>query len=140
MPCLAQSSQPRSTARALATPAMLRSSGEPRSIQRYCCFHLLMSRVPSVSLCIFLSLGKGRLEVPPLAMLLHRGPGLGSPGACANHEHTEDLANCLCKVLVMLVFHRSPILLWYLAQLKKPKTHGHQGQELKRRSILKVHL
>lgn len=109
---------------ALLTPMpRLRGSGDPRSIQRYCCLHLLMSSVPSRGLCNVLSLGVARLEGLLLAMLLCRSPGLSSPGAYAKYEHNQDLANCLCKVLVMLLFHRSSVLVRHVAQLKKPQTH-----------------
>lgn len=87
-----------------------------------------------------LSTGEARPEVPLLAVLLCRSPGLSSPGTYAKYEHNQDLASCLCEVLVMLVFHRSSVLLRYLAHLKKPKAYWYQGHELKRRSILKVQL
>lgn len=124
----------------LATPASFRGFGEPGSIQRCCCLHLLMSSETNMCLHNFLTLGKAQLEVPLLAVLLHRSPGLSSPGAYAKYVHDQGLASCLCKVLAMIVFHRSWRLLRHLAELKKPKTHWHQGEELKRRSILKVQL
>lgn len=96
--------------------------------------------MPSTCWCNCLSLGEARVEAPLLAALLRRNPGLSSPGAYTKCEHNQDLNNCLCKVLVMLLFHRSSVLFRYLSQFRKPKTCWHQRQELKRRSVLKVQL